>query len=58
LSVVNVVCYQVEVSATSWSLVQRSHTDCDASFCDLETSRMRRPWLTFGRSVTEKKLYT
>jgi len=25
------VCCQVEVSATSWSLVQRSYTDCDAS---------------------------
>jgi hypothetical protein len=31
--VVSVVCCQVEVSATSWSLVQRSHTDCDASLC-------------------------
>jgi len=28
LSVVSVVCCQVEVSATSWSLVQRSPTDC------------------------------
>ena len=31
LSVVNVVCCQVEVSATSWWLVQRSPTDCGAS---------------------------
>jgi hypothetical protein len=32
--VLSVVCCQVEVSATtSWSLVQRSHTDCDASLC-------------------------
>jgi hypothetical protein len=31
LSVVSVVCCQVEVSATIWSLVQRSPTDCDAS---------------------------
>jgi len=23
--------------------------------CDLETSRMRRPWPALGRSVTEKK---
>ena len=28
--VVSVVCCQVEVSATSWSLVQRSPTDCGA----------------------------
>ena len=33
LSVLSVVCCQVEVSATGWSLVQRSPTDCDASFC-------------------------
>jgi hypothetical protein len=33
LSVVSVMCCQVEVSATSWSLVQRSPTDCAASLC-------------------------
>jgi hypothetical protein len=33
LSVVSVVCCQIEVSATSWSLVQRSPTDCGASSC-------------------------
>jgi hypothetical protein len=27
----SVVCLQVEVSATSWSLVQRSPTDCGVS---------------------------
>jgi len=27
---------------------------CDI-LCDLETSRMRRPWLALGRSATEKK---
>jgi len=31
--VVIVVCWQVEVSATSWSLVQRGPTDCGASLC-------------------------
>jgi hypothetical protein len=31
LSLVSVVCCQVEVSATSWSLVQRSRTDCGVS---------------------------
>jgi len=31
LSVVSVVHCQVEVSAMSWSLVQRSPTDCGAS---------------------------
>ena len=33
LSVVSVVPCQVEVSATNWSLVQRSPTDCTASLC-------------------------
>jgi len=33
LSVVSVVCCQVEVSATRWSLVQRSPTDCGTSLC-------------------------
>ena len=33
LSVVSVVCCQVEVSATSWSLVQRSPTECGALLC-------------------------
>jgi len=30
LSVVNVVCCQVDVSATNWLLVQMSPTDCGA----------------------------
>jgi hypothetical protein len=34
LSVVSVVCRQVEVSAPCWSLVQRSPTDCGVSECD------------------------
>ena len=33
LSVVSVMCCQVEVSATGWSLVQWSPTDCGASLC-------------------------
>jgi hypothetical protein len=36
LSLVSVVCYQVEVSATSWSLVQRSPTDRVASLCVIQ----------------------
>ena len=38
MSVVIVVCCQVEVSETSLSLVQRSPSDSGASECDLETS--------------------
>ena len=42
---VNVVCYQLEVSATGWSLVQRSPIECGVSECDRDASIMRRPWL-------------
>ena len=31
--VVSVVCCQVEDSASGWSLLQRSPTDCGASLC-------------------------
>jgi hypothetical protein len=31
--VVSALCRQVEVSATSWSLIQRSPTECGASLC-------------------------
>jgi hypothetical protein len=34
-----VVCCQVEVFATSWSLVQRSSTDCGASLCVITKPR-------------------
>jgi hypothetical protein len=37
-----VLCCQVEVSATSWPLVQRRTTDCGVSLCITETSWMRR----------------
>ena len=43
LSVVSVVRFQVEVSATRWSLVQRSSIKCDR-----EASIMWRPWPTRG----------
>jgi hypothetical protein len=31
MSLISAVCCQVEVSVTSWSLVQRSPTDCGVS---------------------------
>jgi hypothetical protein len=55
MSVVSVVCCQVEVSATSWSLVQRSATECCVSECDGEASIMRRPWSPRGFCVMEIK---
>jgi hypothetical protein len=45
---VGVVCCQVEVSATGWSLVQRSPTECGLSECDRVASTMRRPWPSTG----------
>jgi hypothetical protein len=39
LSVVSVVCCQVQVSAADWSLVQRSPTDCGASLCVIKKPR-------------------
>jgi hypothetical protein len=48
LSVVSVVCCQVEVSASGRSLVQRSPTDCGVSECDREASTMKRPCPTRG----------
>jgi hypothetical protein len=38
LSLVIVVCCQVQVSATGWSLVQSSPTECGVSECDREAS--------------------
>jgi len=55
LPVVTVVCCHVEVSTTSWSLVQRSPTDCAASLCDLETSSTSRPWPTGGCCAKRKR---
>ena len=39
----SVVCCQVEVSATGWSLVQRSLTECGVSESDREVSVLGDP---------------
>jgi len=46
--VVSVVCCQAEVSASGWSLVQRSPTECGVFESDNKSSIMRRPWPTRG----------
>jgi hypothetical protein len=43
LSLVSVVCCQVEVSATGWSLVQSNTTECGVSECDREASVIGGP---------------
>jgi hypothetical protein len=35
------LCCQVEVSATSWSLVQKSPTNCGASLCVIHMQKPR-----------------
>jgi len=58
MSMLSVVCCQVEVSGTSWSFIQRSPTECGVFECDLKTWRMRRPWPALGRKAMEKWLKT
>jgi len=43
LSLENIVCCQVEDSATGRSLIQRSPIECGVPEFDLETSTMRKP---------------
>ena len=54
LSRLSVVCCQIEVSASGWSLVQRIPTDCLER--DHESSKMRRPWPTGGCCKQRQKL--
>jgi hypothetical protein len=49
------LCCQVEVSATSWSLVQRSPTDCGVSLCVIKKPRDRGGHSPRWAAETEKK---
>jgi len=55
LSLVSFVCFQVEVSASGWLLIQRSPTECGVSERDHESSIMRRPWPTMIYCAIVKK---
>ena len=55
LTVVSVVCCQVEISVTSRSLVQMSPTECGVSECDREASIMSRSWPTGGCCAMENE---
>ena len=46
LPLVNVVCIQLEVSATGRSFVQRNPIECGVSECDREASKLRSLWPT------------
>ena len=58
LSVVSVVCCQVEVSATRLSLVQRSPTDCGVSLCVSRNLVNDEPWPTADCRAENKLFYT
>jgi hypothetical protein len=58
LSLVIVVCCQVEVSATGWFLVQRSPTECGVSkIVIMKPRKMRRPRPPRGCRAIEKKKF-
>ena len=42
----SVSCDFCVLSATSRSLVQRSPAECGVSECDIDASKIRRPWPT------------
>jgi hypothetical protein len=54
LPVVSVLCCQVEVFASGWSLGQRSPTECGVSECDREVSIMRKSWSIRGWSAIKR----
>ena len=54
LSLMSVVCCQVEISAAERSLVQRITTECGVSVSDLETSTMMQPRPTSAVEQIEK----
>jgi len=57
MSLMSVVCSQVQTSVSGLSLVYRSLTECSVSEYDREDSLMRRRQPTRGCGSTEKKLY-
>jgi len=57
MSVVVVVCWQVEVSVTGRSLVQRSPTEYGVTVCDHEASTMRSLWPTGGCRAIRNTLH-
>jgi hypothetical protein len=54
MSVVNVLCCQVQVCASGWSLVQRCPIDCRVSEFDREASIMMRSWPIRGCRAIKK----
>jgi len=59
MSVVSFVCCQVEVSASSWSLVQRIPTDCGASlwYRNLMNEKALAEWSLLAKNKQTNKHY-
>jgi hypothetical protein len=55
--VVCIVCCQVVVSATDWSLVQRSRIDCGAALCVITKPRARGGHSPRWAAEPEEKIY-
>jgi hypothetical protein len=57
LSLVIVVCFQVQISATSRSLVQICPAECGVSECESDASKIRTPWPNGAPCAMEKNIY-
>ena len=55
MSLLTVVCCQVEVPALGLSLVQGSPSKCGVSDCDYEASTMGKTLPTWGSCAMKKK---
>jgi len=55
LFLVNVVCCQVEASASGWSLIQRGPTECGVSNSVITKPRKGKPWREIGSKRSRKK---
>jgi len=58
LSVVSVMCCQVEVSDELITHPEESYQLWCVIMCDVETSRMRKPWPVSGGSATGRETHT
>jgi hypothetical protein len=54
LSLLSVLCFQVEVFALGWSLVHRNPTECGVSEYDHKASTVKWSWPTRGCRATKK----
>jgi hypothetical protein len=57
MSLVSVVCCQVEIYMSGLSLAYRSPTECGVSECDREASITRRTWPTRAVEPWKKTNY-